>query len=66
MKKITLTREYRHVTPTKTTIYPAGEHENVTNEIAEAAEKAGATEGPKHGGGAATTGAKGGPETAQG
>lgn len=60
MKKINLTKAWDHITPLKTTRYEAGEHE-VTNDIAEAAAKAGRTKESKDGGSAGDAGARGGP-----
>ena len=59
MRKIAIKTPWSYVTPEKTIDYPAGEHD-VTNDIAEAAEKAGVIEKEeKHGGGSATGGATG-------
>lgn len=64
MKKITLSRPWDHITPTKTTRFPAGEHD-VTEEIAAAAKKAGRIEETKDGGSARATGAASGPGSAE-
>jgi hypothetical protein len=65
MKTITLAKAWSYVTPEKTIDYPAGDHE-VTNEIAEAAEKAGATKEESNGNRAAATGPAGSAGTAKG
>lgn len=65
MKDIELAKPWDHITPEKTTAYPAGKH-NVSNEVAEAAEKAGVVKENKDGGSTGKPGASGGAHPAQG
>lgn len=49
MKQVTFAAQYRHVTITQTTVFPAGYSGRVTNEIEEAARAAGKLKETKRG-----------------
>lgn len=49
MKQVTFAAQYRHVTVTRTTVFPAGYSGRVTNEIEEAARAAGKLKETKRG-----------------
>lgn len=66
MKQVTFAAQYRHITVTKTIVYPAGYSGKVTDEIAAAALAAGKIKETKRGRRIDTRRSPGGPSTPQG
>lgn len=64
MKQVTFAGQYRHITVTKTIVYPAGYSGKVTDEIAAAALAAGKLKEKRRGGRTDTRRATGGADPA--